>query len=101
MLLHYPYEVRKRGKYFGDIPEEKAPKEMIDLAVHKAAGEKLAPVEHTTFQRLVPQVFGQRPTQADAAHPPQAVTPRRRADRQARRDLAFGHAAGTKPQHVA
>jgi DNA end-binding protein Ku len=74
MLLHYPYEVRKPEEYFGDIPDEKAPKEMLDLAVHiidtmaghfdpekfddryedalrdlikrKAAGEKIAPVEH-------------------------------------------------------
>jgi DNA end-binding protein Ku len=74
MLLHYPYEVRKPEEYFGNIPDEKAPKEMLDLAVHiidtmaghfdpekfddryedalrdiikrKAAGEKIAPAEH-------------------------------------------------------
>jgi DNA end-binding protein Ku len=74
MLLHYPYEVRKPEEYFGDIPDEKAPKEMLDLAVHiidtmtghfnpekfddryedalrdlikrKAAGEKITPAEH-------------------------------------------------------
>jgi DNA end-binding protein Ku len=34
MLLHYPYEVRNPEDYFGDIPDEKAPKEMIGLAVH-------------------------------------------------------------------
>jgi DNA end-binding protein Ku len=34
MLLHYPYEVRKPEEYFDDIPDEKAPKEMLDLAVH-------------------------------------------------------------------
>jgi hypothetical protein len=66
--------VRKPEEYFGDIPDEKAPKEMIDLAVHiidtmaghfdpekfddrnedarcdlikrKAVGEKIAPAEH-------------------------------------------------------
>jgi DNA end-binding protein Ku len=74
MLLHYPYEVRKPEEYFGDIPDEKPPKEMLDLAVHiidsmaghfdpekfddryedalrdiikrKAAGEKITPAEH-------------------------------------------------------
>jgi DNA end-binding protein Ku len=74
MLLHYPYEVRKPEEYFGDIPHEKAPKEMLDLAVHiidtmaghfdpekfddryedalrdiikrKAAGEKITPAEY-------------------------------------------------------
>jgi non-homologous end joining protein Ku len=34
MLLHYPYEVRQPDEYFGDIPAEKAPKEMIELAAH-------------------------------------------------------------------
>jgi DNA end-binding protein Ku len=29
MLLHYPYEVRKPEEYFADIPDEKAPKEML------------------------------------------------------------------------
>jgi DNA end-binding protein Ku len=74
MLLHYPYEVRKPEDYYGDIPDEKAPKEMLDLAAHiidtmaghfdpekfddryedalrdlikrKAAGEKITPAEH-------------------------------------------------------
>jgi DNA end-binding protein Ku len=74
MLLHYPYEVRRPDEYFRDIPAEKAPKEMIELATHiidtmaghfdpdkfddryedamrelikrKAAGEKITPVEH-------------------------------------------------------
>jgi DNA end-binding protein Ku len=34
MLLHYPYEVRQPDEYFRDIPAEKAPKEMIELATH-------------------------------------------------------------------
>jgi DNA end-binding protein Ku len=32
--LRYPYEVRKDKEYFDDIPDEKTPKEMIDLATH-------------------------------------------------------------------
>ena len=34
MLLHYPYEVREPADYFGDIPKEDTPKEMLDLASH-------------------------------------------------------------------
>ena len=32
--LRYPYEVRNEAGYFDDIPDEKIPKEMLDLASH-------------------------------------------------------------------
>lgn len=34
VTLRYPYETRKEADYFGDIPDEKVPKAMLDLAVH-------------------------------------------------------------------
>ena len=34
VTLRYPYEVRKETEYFDDIPEEKIPKDMLDLASH-------------------------------------------------------------------
>ena len=34
VTLRYPYEVRKEQEYFGDIPDEKLPKDMLDLAKH-------------------------------------------------------------------
>jgi DNA end-binding protein Ku len=34
MTLRYPYEVRKQAEYFDDIPAEKVPKDMLDLALH-------------------------------------------------------------------
>ena len=34
VTLRYPYEVRKQDEYFGDIKEEKVPKDMLDLALH-------------------------------------------------------------------
>jgi DNA end-binding protein Ku len=34
MTLRYPYEVRKEADYFDDIPDEKLPKDMLDLAAH-------------------------------------------------------------------
>jgi len=32
--LRYPYEIREERNYFDDIPDEKTPREMIDLATH-------------------------------------------------------------------
>jgi DNA end-binding protein Ku len=34
VTLRYPYEVRKERDYFDDIPDEKIPKDMLDLAGH-------------------------------------------------------------------
>jgi DNA end-binding protein Ku len=32
-MLHYPYEIRKEEDYFGDLPDDPVPKDMLDLAV--------------------------------------------------------------------
>jgi DNA end-binding protein Ku len=34
ITLRYPYEVRKQSDYFDDIPDEKIPKDMLELASH-------------------------------------------------------------------
>jgi DNA end-binding protein Ku len=34
ITLRYPYEVRDEKDYFDDIPDEKIPKDMLDLATH-------------------------------------------------------------------
>jgi Ku protein len=34
ITLRYPYEVRKEHEYFEDIPDEKVPKDMLELASH-------------------------------------------------------------------
>jgi DNA end-binding protein Ku len=34
ITLRYPYEVRKEDEYFEDIPNEKVPKDMLELASH-------------------------------------------------------------------
>ena len=34
VTLRYPYEVRKEEEYFDDVPDEKLPKDMLDLAKH-------------------------------------------------------------------
>jgi DNA end-binding protein Ku len=37
VTLRYPYEIRKEQEYFDDIPDEKIPKDMLDLATHIVA----------------------------------------------------------------
>ena len=34
VTLRYPYEVRKEIDYFGEIEDQRVPKEMLDLAKH-------------------------------------------------------------------
>jgi DNA end-binding protein Ku len=34
ITLRYPYEVRKEEEYFDAIPDEKVPKDMLELATH-------------------------------------------------------------------
>jgi DNA end-binding protein Ku len=34
VTLRYPYDVRSEADYFDDIPDEKIPKDMLDLASH-------------------------------------------------------------------
>jgi DNA end-binding protein Ku len=34
VTLRYPYEIRKEADYFDEIPDEKIPRDMLDLAVH-------------------------------------------------------------------
>jgi DNA end-binding protein Ku len=37
ITLRYPYEIRNEAEYFGDLPDEKVPKELLDLATHIVA----------------------------------------------------------------
>jgi DNA end-binding protein Ku len=34
VTLRYSYEIRKEADYFGDIPDEKVSRDMVDLAIH-------------------------------------------------------------------
>jgi DNA end-binding protein Ku len=34
VTLRYPYEVRKEADYFEDVPDERIPRDMLDLASH-------------------------------------------------------------------
>jgi DNA end-binding protein Ku len=118
MLLHYPYEVRKPEEYFGDIPEERAPKEMIDLAVHiidtmaghfdpdkfddryedalrdlikrKAAGEKITPVEHAKPNTTVNLLDALRASLEGTHKRPPAESVKRRTGGTGRKPAAGG-----------
>ena len=49
VTLRYPYEIRKEADYLGDIPDEKIPKDMLDLAAH-IVRTKLAHFEPEKFE---------------------------------------------------
>ena len=40
ITLRYPYEIRQPEQYFGDIPDEKIPKDMLELASHIVATKR-------------------------------------------------------------
>ena len=49
VTLRYPYEIRKEADYFDDIPDEKIPKDMLELASH-IVESKTARFEPAKFQ---------------------------------------------------
>jgi DNA end-binding protein Ku len=51
VTLRYPYELRNEGEYFDDIPNEKVPKDMLDLATH---------IVETKSARFEPEKFKDR-----------------------------------------
>src|SRR5436305_10906087 len=55
----------------------------------------------TALQRLVGHLLRQRPAKAKTPRSTNTLTGRRWADPKARGYLAFGHAAGAVPKHVA
>ena len=56
VTLRYPYEVRNEAAYFDDIPEEKIPKDMLDLASH---------IVETKAGRFEPSRFDDRYEEAE------------------------------------
>jgi non-homologous end joining protein Ku len=60
VTLRYPYEIRREENYFGGLPEQKVPKEMLDLATHIIATRrghfdpnKFEDHYETTLQELI------------------------------------------------
>jgi Ku protein len=43
VTLRYPYEIRKEQDYFGDLADEKVPKQMLELATHHCDQSRAIP----------------------------------------------------------
>ena len=78
VTLRYPYEIRKEDEYFDDIPDEKIPKDMLDLASH---------IVETKYGHFNPDTFEDRYEEAlkellkkkqagEKIEPPRSVRPR-------------------------
>ena len=81
VTLRYPYEVRKENEYFDEIPDEKVPKDMLELASH-IVQTKMARFEPEKFQDhyenaltdlLKKKQAGQQVERATAGAPPKVV----------------------------
>jgi DNA end-binding protein Ku len=48
VTLRYPYEIRNEAEYFDEIPDEKVPKDMLELATH---------IVETRMRRFEPEKF--------------------------------------------
>jgi Ku protein len=49
ITLHYPYEIRDEQAYFDEIPNEKIPKDMLEMAQH-IVGQKTGHFEPQKFE---------------------------------------------------
>jgi DNA end-binding protein Ku len=119
--LRYPYEVRKAEDYFDDIPDEKVPKDMLELATHivetkaghfepdkfadryeqalvelirkKQSGEKIGPAKQREPAKVVSLMDAlRRSVEAGKS----GATARRRASAQQRRPAKRSHARARK-----
>jgi DNA end-binding protein Ku len=50
VTLRYPYEIRNEEEYFGDIPDEKIPNDMLDLAAPHIVDTKTGDFEPSKFE---------------------------------------------------
>jgi DNA end-binding protein Ku len=117
--LRYPYEVRAAGDYYEDIPDEKIPKDMLELATHivkskaghfhpetfedhyesalvellrkKQAGVKITPAKANAPQKVINLMDALRRSVAGEAGRRASASPTRRAAPAATR------AAGRRP----
>ncbi len=124
--LRYPYEVRKVQDYFDDIPAEKIPKDMLDLAIHivetkaghfapekfedryeqalvelirrKQAGERITPAKAREPAKVISLMDAlRRSVEAGGKGPAHSAPARRRApSRPHRRAAKRGHARARK-----
>ena len=58
VTLRYPYEIRKEQDYFGDLADEKVPKQMLELATHIIA-TKAGPFQPEKFEDHYERALGE------------------------------------------
>ena len=80
VTLRYPYEVRNEKDYFDDLPDEKIPKDMLDLARHiveTKAGhfepQKFEDQYETALKELIRQKQSGRPIELPERREPARV----------------------------
>ena len=80
VTLRYPYEVRNEKGYFDDLPDEKIPKDMLDLARHiveTKAGhfepQKFEDQYETALKELIRQKQSGRPIELPERREPARV----------------------------
>ncbi len=81
VTLRYPYEVRKEAEYFDDIPDEKVPKDMLELASHivETKSARFEPAkfqdryENALAELLKQKQAGKRVERAAGREPPKVI----------------------------
>jgi Ku protein len=122
MTLRYPYEVRKEEDYFDEIPDEKIPKDMLDLATHivqskighfepkkfddryedalkdllkrKQAGQKIEPPKEVAPAKVINLMDALRRSVETERRPPARSTTLRRAPKKTERSNGRHKKAG-------
>ncbi len=81
VTLRYPYEVRNEGEYFDDIPNEKVPKDMLELATHivETKTKRFEPekfqdhYENALTELLKTKQAGQKVVRGETREPPRVI----------------------------
>jgi DNA end-binding protein Ku len=80
MTLRYPYEVRDEAQYFDDIPGEKIPKDMLELASHIVETktghfepQKFEDQYETALKELIEKKLSGKPIEAPERREPARV----------------------------
>ena len=81
VTLRYPYEVRNEAEYFDEIPDEKVPKDMLELATHivETKAGRFEPekfedhYENALTELLKKKQAGQKVERAVGREPPKVI----------------------------
>jgi DNA end-binding protein Ku len=105
VTLRYPYEIRNQAKYFGDLPDERVPKELLDLATHIVATRSghFRPEKFEDHYELALRELIKRKQRGEKIAKPKERPPAKVIDlmEALRQSAAVGHGAARRhPQHA-